>query len=124
MASNNYKKALKNEVEQLTRQLNRITIEKEIIERKLLLAQDKLANGIIEHVTNSDVLSDHYKGQSNGYPNEKNLEIGNFVKILNPKPGQEKCGRIEGFYKDGKVKILTDKGLIIRRLPHNIDYVI
>ena len=72
MTSNNYKKALKNEVEQLTRQLNRITIEKEIIERKLLLAQDKLANGIIEHVTNSDVLSDHYKGRSNGYPNEIN----------------------------------------------------
>ena len=50
----------------------------------------------------------------------KKTEIGNFVKVLNPKPGQEKCGTIEGFYKDGKVKIRTNKGLIIRRLPHNI----
>ena len=72
MTSNNDKEELRNEVEQLTRQLNHITIEKEIIKQKLLLAQDNLANGMVEHVTNSDDLSDLCKGRSNGYSTKKN----------------------------------------------------
>ena len=51
MTSNSDKTELKNEVERLTRQLNRITIEKEIIKRKLLLAKDNLRNGMLENVT-------------------------------------------------------------------------
>ena len=122
MSSNKDKAELLNEIEQLTRHLNRLSIEKEIIERKLLLAHDNLQNGTMEHVTNRN-LPDLYKDHTNEYSTKKKLEAGDFVQILNPKPGQEKYGRIVGFYKDGKVKICTEKQLIIRRLPHNINYM-
>ena len=100
--------------------MSRITIEKEIIERKLLLAKDNLRNGMLENVTHGDVILDQNKGQTNSRRSLKQPQIGDFVKIINLKPGQENCGTIEQFYKDGKVKIRTNKGLVIRRLPHNI----
>ena len=51
MSSRKDKNELRKEVERLTRQLSRITIEKEIIERRLLLAKDNLENDMLEKVT-------------------------------------------------------------------------
>ena len=64
MTTDNHKREIKNEVERL-RQLSQITIEKEIIERKFLLAKDNLKNGMLENVTHSDVILDQYKVQIN-----------------------------------------------------------
>ena len=71
MLSNKDKEELLSEIEQLTRHLNRLSIEKEIVERKLLLAHDNLHNSTMEHVTNSN-LSDLYKDHTNGYSTKKN----------------------------------------------------
>ena len=120
MSSRKDKNELRKEVERLTRQLSRITIDEEIIERRLLLAKDNLENDMLEKVTQGgDILVQNISPIKSQTSLEQ-PQIGDFVRIINPKPGQENCGTIEGFYKDGKVKIRTKKGLVIRRLPHNI----
>ena len=53
---------------------------------------------------------------------KKKTQIGDFVRILNPNPGQENSGKNKGFYKDGKAKIRTTSWSIVRRLPHNISF--
>ena len=42
-------------------------------------------------------------------------EIGDAIRIINPRPGQEARGTIEDFCRDGKAKIRTPLGKIITR---------
>ena len=71
---------LKNEVERLTRRLSQITIEKDIIEWKLLLAKDNLKKGMLENVTDGDVILDQFKGQINPRISLKQPEISDLLK--------------------------------------------
>ena len=48
------------------------------------------------------------------------LSIGDRVRIVNSKRGQAKIGVINGFSVDGKVKIDTNTGQVIIRMPKNI----
>ena len=51
-------------------------------------------------------------------------KIGDTVRIINPRPGQENCGIVEGFYKGRNFKIRTAQGGLTRRLPNNIRYIV
>ena len=46
--------------------------------------------------------------------------LGDVVLIINPKKGQSRTGVVEGFCSDGKLKIVTNNGKKITRLPKNV----
>ena len=50
--------------------------------------------------------------------------IGDYVRIINPKPGQSNRGTIESFCADGKAKIRSDRNIIITRQPKNLRYYV
>ena len=50
--------------------------------------------------------------------------IGDYVRIINPKPGQPNRGKIEGFCADGKAKVCCDRNIIITRQPKNLRYYV
>ena len=46
--------------------------------------------------------------------------VNDEVRILNPKPWQARNGVIQGFTRDGKLKIYTTNRQVIQRLPKNV----
>ena len=56
------------------------------------------------------------------YDDVNSSEIGDEVRIVNPKPGQHNQGTVEGFCVDGKLKIRTKQGKIVTRQPKNVRY--
>ena len=153
MKSNGEGPKLTNKVNRLTRQLTRLRIEQEIVERQLILAQDELeykrvstsndeVETTFEYHQNYSTTNIQSKGETNvarerklktvvqRYKRELKYQsgevpaIGDEVRIINPKPGQRNKGVIYGYCTDGKVKIRTDQGVTITRLPKNLRYTI
>ena len=56
------------------------------------------------------------------YTNAVRPELGDRVRILNPKKGQRDVGVVVAFCSDGKLKIHTDHDTILTRLPKNVNY--
>ena len=50
-------------------------------------------------------------------------QIGDTVQIINPRRGQEASSIVEGYCRNGKVKVLTQTGNQITRLPKNIQII-
>ena len=48
---------------------------------------------------------------------------GDRVRVINPNKGQERTGESSGTTKDGLIKVSTDSGRVIRRLPKNLKRV-
>ena len=51
-------------------------------------------------------------------------EIGDYVRIVNPKTGQTKRGTAEGFCADGKAKVCCAKNIIITRQAKNLRHYV
>ena len=143
MSSRNDKLDLEREVERLTRKVDRLRLEQEIAERQLLLVQDSLTNGRTQRGTVEATDRRHHCRSTRSFRPEKvestNIkiakikkeleytrnnvpEIGDVIRIINPRPGQEARGTIEDFCRDGKAKIRTPLGKIITRDIKNIRY--
>ena len=60
--------------------------------------------------------------QERPYSKTVRPEVGDHVRILNPKKGQRDVGIVYDFCSDGKLKIRTDRGTILTRLPKNVNY--
>ena len=112
------------EIQLLTTQLEQTRIQQEIIEKKLERIRCELSHK--EDQTSKVVL----KEKTGKVTDKKELEyssehiprVGDSVRIINPKLGQCDKGVIKGFCVDGKVKVHTYLGSVIRRLPKNLRY--
>ena len=103
MESSNEQLELIGEVNRLSRQLKRETY----------LTQRRLNKTTVQK----------YKRELE-YKDDEVPAIGDVVRIVNPKPGQQDQGVVHGHCKDGKVKTRTKQGVIITRLPKNIQYTV
>ena len=56
------------------------------------------------------------------YTAENVPEVGDSVRIINPRLGQCDGGIIQGFCRDRKAKIYTSVGTVITRHPKNLRY--
>ena len=105
------------ELNKLTRALDRLKIDQaELTRRQHALARAvQVVKGKIERI--------NIQKQD---PNEdevvlgSGLCIGDKVKVINPRPGQENKGEVCGATKDGLIKLRTTTGTVIRRLPKNL----
>ena len=143
------KKNIALEVDRLTNQLKRIKLEQEIVKQKLQLAKfylqdtDLITEAVdFKECVGSRVQRDTYNSvvHKSSKPTTSTVisramcelaynittlpEVGDIVRIINPKPGQECRGVIEGFCSDGKAKIRSNQGVLLTRLPKNIRYIV
>ena len=54
------------------------------------------------------------------YNEDLQPNVNDEVRILNPKPWQARNGVIQGFTRDGKLKIYTTSRQVVQRLPKNV----
>ena len=54
------------------------------------------------------------------YDNTTIPEIGDLVRIINPKTGQPNKGTIEGFCADGKAKIRCARNIVIKNIRYHV----
>ena len=57
-----------------------------------------------------------------GYDDITVPEIGDYIRITNPKVGEPNKGIVEGFCVDGKVEIRCAYNILITRQPKNLRY--
>lgn len=137
------------EVHTITLQLQQLRVEQERLERRLTQVQTKLqrgergladvhAQGAIgtSCSTSTGLLSQNVKQnqdrrkldtplrQERPYTKQTEPTRGDQVRILNPQRGQDNTRVIIGFCTDRIIKILTDKNIVITRLPKNVYYYI
>ena len=62
--------------------------------------------------------------QEKAYDKSKLPEIGDYVRIINPKTGQPNRETIEGFCTDGKAKIHCARNIVITRQTKNLRYYV
>lgn len=121
-------------IRDITEQLLQLRIQQERLERRL----NRIQTGIDERGRGNRGRPDANAQRAERPRNNNNIhrnqnitrettynesitpEVGDNVRIINPKQGQEHSGIINGFCRDGKVKILTNSGVIITRLPKNV----
>ena len=139
---------LEKELIQINKQLVRLRLQQQHLEKRLKEVQDQIADeneteveaeGIIHYrvVTKSQLprkprgtrVPGHRPRYTTAiitgdaaYDGVKTLRIGDFVRIINPKAGQPNKGTIKGFCADGKAKICCAGNVIITRQIKNIRY--
>ena len=141
-------KQLKVEQEKLERQLNRV--QSKIRRRDRCTAEGNthganresprnnvIADSIVSKSTEENNRREHERRTKQNpyyfqrtdfrvleYPYTKVVkpEIGDRVRILNPKKGQRDVGIVVAFCKDGRLKIRTDRDEMLTRLPKNVNY--
>ena len=100
----------KKEIDRLTTELNNLTIR-----------QNSLANDILKAKKALQELIEPHPSRRNKVVKGSGLRQGDTVIILNPSRGQPNTGRVCGHTRDGLIKIQTQQGHIIRRLPKNLE---
>ena len=65
-------------------------------------------------------VEEHIPLQERFYNEEFRPNVNDEVCILNPKPWQGRNGIVQGFTRDGKLKIYTRNRQTIQRLPKNV----
>ena len=147
------KEDLISKVTQLTKKLTQLGIQKRRLEDRLTRVQRKLEHKSSAYPTDPDQRVAYYQVVKDGddehivirkrrathtkqrqqplklakeraYNRETLPEIGDKVRIVNPKPGQRDQGTVEGFYVDGKPKIRTGTNTVITRQPKNVRYYV
>ena len=131
------------ELQLLTSQLEQTRIQQDLIEKKLANVWNQLHIKEAVSSTVDDIFSGEPKYQLSNRNNPKRLtqetvtskvkfieeplytsdnipQVGDSVRIINPKPGQCDRGTVKGFCRDGKVKIYTVVGSTITRKPKNL----
>ena len=103
-------------INQLTRVLQRLELQHEQISAELRNTRERLQALQSQANTRTavavPVLHDDKEGRH--YTQEWPPRMNDRVRILNPKQNQGHTGTISGFCSDGKVKIRTHSGVIIR----------
>ena len=133
------------DIQELTLLINQLQIQQQRLERKLARVQRRVEvdNGTNDRQSRP---TEAQREQSNNQANVSNRRsrnnesivttirrqrerlyeagfepiIGDRVRIINPRTGQHPWGTIEGFCRDGKLKIHTDIGQTVTRLPKNV----
>ena len=100
----------KNEIDRLATKLDNLTIRQNSIANEILEVKKTLQELVKPHPSRRDEV---VKGSG--------LRQGDTVIILNPSRGQPNTGRVCGHTRDGLIKIQTQQGHIIRRLPKNLE---
>ena len=141
------KSELEKELIQISTQLIRLNIQQQRLEKRLKEVQDKIEQDSREQVGDEGII--HYciisRNKIKETYNNRNARlnystatishekaydeltlpgIGDYVRIINPKPGQPNRGKIEGFCADGKAKVCCDRNIIITRQPKNLRYYV
>ena len=141
------KSELEKELIQISKQLICLNIQQQRLEKRLKEVQEKIEQDSRERVGDEGVI--HYRIISRNNINETDNNrharlnystatishekaydkstlpgIGDYVRIINPKPGQSNRGTIESFCADGKAKIRSDRNIIITRQPKNLRYYV
>ena len=139
--------SLTSEITHITNQIRQLKLQQQQLEDRLVQVQHELERKP-EHTTHRGVA--HYHIIDDGsterivvkakrplidrrrksikahkeyaYDSVNSPEIGDEVRIVNPKPGQHNQGTVEGFCTDGKLKIRTKQGKIVTRQPKNVRY--
>ena len=107
------------EVEQITDAIRRLRVQHARVTAGLQAAEERLA---VITIRQQDRLQQReQQGEGNGrprrlrrYTNQWPPRINDQVRILNPKRGQRNFGVIRGFCADGKIKVSTTEGTVIR----------
>ena len=131
------------ELQLLTSQLEQTRIQQELIEKKLAKVWNQLHTKEAKSTTIDDSFASQPKYQPDKqtcvrrltqetitskvkftekplYTSDNIPEVGDSVRIINPKPGQCDRGIVKGFCRDGKVKVFTVVGSTITRKPKNL----
>ena len=131
------------ELQLLTSQLEQTRIQQELIEKKLAKVWNQLHTKEAISTTIDDSFVSQPKYQSNKqtcfkrlrketvtskvkfteeplYTSDNIPEVGDSVRIINPKPGQCDRGIVKEFCRDGKVKVVTAAGSTITRKPKKL----
>jgi hypothetical protein len=113
-------------VEELSNELERLCLRQERLESQQRdLSKAIKVNGVLIGTLTYKV----NKGRETPPPLQQELESGSGiyegdrVRVINPNKGQERTGEAFGTTKDGLIKVSTDSGRVIRRLPKNLKRV-
>ena len=131
------------DIQELTILINQLQLQQRRLERRLTRIQQRVEISSSANDEGSRQVSTQrdrrhtIANSNNSRRNERNVttirqqserlyndnfepRIGDRVRITNPRSGQHPWGTIEGFCRDGKLKIHTDIGQSITRLPKNV----
>ena len=104
------------QIENLTKKLEKLVIEQDEINSRVAATRSK--------VKSLRKLSQEEKREQKGIRTESIAGsvyyIGNLVDIRNPSPGQELRVTIVGRTKDNLLRIQTEAGTTLRRIPKNV----
>ena len=130
------------ELRSLTLQLQQVQLEQERLERKLKRVQAQLRKrdqqrgqeaapavsgeqqAYLGKRANTDThvkIQEEWVGLCRERPFIGPPQVGDKVRILNPKAGQVNIGTITGYCSDGKLKILTLDNVIVTRWTKNVN---
>ena len=126
---------LETELTTITEHLVQLRIQQDRLERRLTTIQEQIgtrdrgvnppSKGVDQHHhdrTNNNIVNVAREIEYNNSDNTPN--IGDNMRIVNPKRGQQRFGVIVGFCRDGKLKVQTANREIITRLPKNTRHII
>ena len=145
------KSELEKELIHINKQLIRLSLQQERLQKRLKEVQEQLENeesdeqdeieaeGVIHYriVTQSQRRKKSSNVNRQGqrpkyttaiitgeaaYDERRAPKIGDFVRIVNPKAGQPNRGHIRGFCADGKAKVCCQQNTIITRNIKNLRY--
>ena len=144
------KSELEKELIQISKQLIRLNLQQQQLEKQLKEVQDKIEQdsrdqfgdeGIIHYrVTSRNKVKEMYNNANTrdtrlrystvtirhkkAYDESMLPRIEDYVRIINPKSGQPNRGTIEGFCADGKAKICCARNIILTRQSKNLRYYV
>ena len=141
---------LEKELIQINKQLVRLRLQQQQLEKRLNQVQDQLADENEDEVEAEGII--HYRVVAKNqrprkprvvrtpghrpryttaiitgdaaYEGAKTPRIGDFVRIINPKAGQPNKGTIKGFCADGKAKVYCAENKIVTRQIKNLRYYV
>ena len=144
------KSELEKKLININKQLIRLTLQQERLERRRREVQEQIDNegqveveaeGIIHYRIVKQAQTQRKKNPCNvrnhargpryrtatitgeaGYDGDVVPSIGDLVRIVNPKSGQPNEGSIQGFCADGKAKVRCSGNVIITRQIKNLRY--
>ena len=114
------------ELRTITTRLTELCIQQDRLERPLTRVETRPSErserrrGRNPHRANAqEAVPNNVQYPEVQYNNIATPKIGHRMQIINSRVGQERFGTIEGFCRDGKVKIRTVSEAIVTRLPKN-----
>ena len=104
------------QIEELTKKLEKLVVEQDDINSRVAATRSKVKvlHELAQEETRKQNENRTEAIAGSGY------FIGDLVDIQNPSPGQEVRGKVVGKTKDNLLRIQTETGVTIRRIPRNV----